>query len=164
MNVEVVQLTRAECQRTLESLIAISAEEEGFAWTSDQLLHDMPDKWTLSAVARDPDRRVLAYQITSRTPGHPHLHRIMVTARWRSEGLGALLMAWLCRACVARSWTPLTFKVHESNERAVQFYKRLGFTLRDTGRLDPALNVRLLEGIGEPSDVLRILESMDART
>lgn len=163
MSVHVVQLTREECHRALASLIAISAEEEGFAWSSEQLMQDMPDKWDLSAMARDPGGRVVGYQVTSRAPGHPHLHRIMVTARWRSEGLGAQLMAWLCQACVERNWRPLTFKVHETNHRAVEFYRRLGFALHDTGRVDQVLNTHLLEGTGEPIEVLRLLQTMGTR-
>jgi ribosomal protein S18 acetylase RimI-like enzyme len=159
--VEIVQLTRDECHRVLDSLIAISAEEDGFAWTSEQLLHDMPDKWTLSAIARDAQRRVVGYQVTSRAPGHPHLHRIMVAADWRSAGIGALLMAWLCRACMERNWAPLTFKVHATNHRAVQFYQRLGFAMHDIGKIDALLNARLLEGRGEPAEVLRVLERLE---
>jgi GNAT superfamily N-acetyltransferase len=160
MNVEIIQLTREACYRALESLIAISGEEEGFAWTSQHLLHDMPEKWNLSAMARDAQGRVIGYQVTSLARGHPHLHRIMVTASWRSAGLGGLLIAWLCRACVARDWRPLTFKVHESNRRAVEFYHRLGFAMRDTGKVDTLLNARLLEGKGEPAEILRVLEKM----
>jgi ribosomal protein S18 acetylase RimI-like enzyme len=160
MNVEIVQLTRDGCYRALESLIAISGEEQGFAWTSEHLLHDMPGKWTLSALARDTECRVIGYQVTSLAPGHPHLHRVMVSAGWRNAGVGRLLMAWLCRACVAGKWRPLTLKVHESNDRAVAFYRRLGFAMHDTGKVDMAVGARLLQGTGEPARILHVLEEM----
>jgi GNAT superfamily N-acetyltransferase len=159
--IDILQLTRDECHRQLNSLIAISAEETGFAWTAEHLLHDMPDKWTLSAIARDAQRRVVGFQITSRAPGHPHLHRIMVTDAQRSAGVGARLMAWLCRTCVTRNWAPLTLKVHASNYGAVRFYERLSFTMHETGRIDTGLNAPLLEAIADPAAVLRILEEKD---
>ncbi|MGQ0713231.1 MAG: GNAT family N-acetyltransferase [Gemmatimonadaceae bacterium] len=162
MTIELVQLTREECNRVLDALIAISVEEPGFTWTAGQVLQEMPDKWTLSAIARDHEQRVIAFQVSSRTPGHPHLHRIMVTHAWRNAGVGGVLMAWLCRACMERDWKPLTFKVHDTNRGAVKFYRRLGFSIQDTGRLDETVNARLLLGTGDPAQVLQNLESPDS--
>jgi ribosomal protein S18 acetylase RimI-like enzyme len=158
--VTVARLTRDDCQREMDSLVALTEEEEGFAWTPGQILHDMADKWLLSALARDENQQVVGFHIASRVRGNPHLHRIMVSSTWRSVGVGAHLMRWLCQACVERNWRPITLKVHKTNVRAVRFYERLGFDLRASGTVDPALGIPLLEGRGDPEQVLKALRGV----
>ncbi|MFF2146352.1 GNAT family N-acetyltransferase [Kitasatospora sp. NPDC058190] len=89
-------------------------------------------------------------------PDHVHVHSVYVSPEYRGPAGPA---AELMRECIrhAREHTDvrwLTLGVHESNRRALAFYRRLGFT--DTGKTVP---YRL-----NPSERLFILGYPDFRT
>ncbi|MGW3042037.1 GNAT family N-acetyltransferase [Kitasatospora sp. NPDC001159] len=70
-------------------------------------------------------------------PDHVHVHSVYVSPKYRGPAGPA---AELMRACIrhAQEHTSvgrLTLGVHESNRRALAFYRRLGFA--DTGKIIP---------------------------
>lgn len=57
---------------------------------------------------------------------------IMVEPAWRSQGIGAQLLAQLVAACAAREITLLDVTVDAANHRACAFYARHGFAEQQT--------------------------------
>jgi ribosomal protein S18 acetylase RimI-like enzyme len=54
------------------------------------------------------------------------MHDLFVVARWRSRGIGRLLVAAVAREAVRRRLTCLEWGVRGDNARARRFYRRLG--------------------------------------
>lgn len=55
------------------------------------------------------------------------LHKIMVHADRRGEGIGTLLM----QAALAQATAPVLLTVNPSNEAAIKLYRNFGFTVRE---------------------------------
>ncbi len=84
-------------------------------------------------LARDPEGRVVAYAFGSvDSHGRGEFESIYVSPAYRARGLGSELarrvVAWL-KACSAH---PIRVTVAVGNERALPFYRELGFRTRAT--------------------------------
>ncbi len=63
----------------------------------------------------------------------PRRARVLMLAvqdGYRGRGLGTALMDEFTRRCVARGISSIELEVRVSNEGAIRFYKRLGYTIR----------------------------------
>ena len=64
------------------------------------------------------------------------MHDIVVTARFRGQGVGRALLARAQDHARSRGCCKLTLEVLEGNERAIALYRTMGF---DPYELDPAM-------------------------
>lgn len=95
-------------------------------WTAENLLRELPEKWRLSLIAMEHGTPA-AYAVISRKPQSVHLHHLIVGPGHRGGGLGGrLLRRWL-DAARAEGVSLATLKVHDSNARALDFYRAHGF-------------------------------------
>jgi len=87
-----------------------------------------PDQWT-------PDQRAAGFihvplkvpdELAEDYPSHLHIN---LAPRLQSQGLGRQLMNTLMRALREQGSVGLHFFVHPTNQRAVGFYRHLGFTV-----------------------------------
>jgi ribosomal protein S18 acetylase RimI-like enzyme len=87
-----------------------------------------PDQWT-------PDQRTAGFihapftvpdELTKDYPSHLHINLV---PRLQSQGLGRQLMNTLIRALQERGSVGVHFFVWPTNQRAVGFYRHLGFTM-----------------------------------
>lgn len=118
-------LTRALAEVRIGELIALAADVD--AWGTENFLFELPGKWDLSFLAEDEG--LLGYAILSRkAPDRVHLHHFMLGAAARGRGVGTTMLAEVRRR--ARP-SRLTLKVHRDNLRAIAFYRREGFVLRE---------------------------------
>jgi len=64
------------------------------------------------------------------------LHRIYIDPEVQGKGIGKLLLVWL--TAKAKSWgsTLLWLEAMDTQTSAIEFYKRTGFTISNTLRLE----------------------------
>ena len=63
-------------------------------------------------------------------PGKARVLMLAVRESLRSRGIGTALMSEFTRRSLARGLHSIELEVRNSNQRAVEFYKRLGYTVR----------------------------------
>lgn len=137
-----------------------------------------PDPWAPEFVAgqlRDTERWVhLVAERDGAVVGHAaftvavdeaHVTTVAVLPDEQGSGIGARLVAALCREAVARGLDAMTLEVRASNRRAVDLYRRFGFApagvrpdyydpAGDDGREDAL--VMWAHDIGEPAFLARV--------
>ena len=87
-----------------------------------------PDQWTadqrFAAAIYDPPR--MPDELAEHYPSHLHINLV---SRLQSQGLGRQLMSTLVRALREQGSVGVHFFVWPTNERAVGFYRHLGFSM-----------------------------------
>lgn len=63
-------------------------------------------------------------------PGKARILMLAVREDLRSRGIGTSLVEEFTRRCRARGLRSIELEVRKSNQRAMEFYKRLGYTVR----------------------------------
>jgi ribosomal protein S18 acetylase RimI-like enzyme len=123
---ELVALDRALCQELGE--IAFPQP-----WGPENFLLDLPGKWELSCVCTD-GHHLQGFWINGvPTPGMAHLYRMGWKKELRGRGLAATSYddvrerIRIHRAHLNLEWW--TLEVNRCNQRAIQFYQRVGFEL-----------------------------------
>jgi len=122
----IVALSYGFAREHAAALLGVSQGVEWDDWTSEELLTELPDKWTLSWVALGEGEVITGYLIASAKP-HPHVHRLMVSEQRRGEGLGRLLMQAFLERCRRLGGDTASIKVHESNIPSLRLQQSLGF-------------------------------------
>lgn len=125
--VAIEPLDRDRAEREADVLLALGADLDWDTWTPENLLGDRPGKWQLSLVAVR-DGEPVAYAISSRKDDDIHLHHIVVAPSMRGSGLGAAMLERLRAAATDAGARRLTLKVYRTNEAAIRFYEREGFS------------------------------------
>ncbi|HEX6534240.1 MAG TPA: GNAT family N-acetyltransferase [Gemmatimonadaceae bacterium] len=120
-------LRRETAARELPALAAADADTIGEPWTAAHWLLDLPEKWTLSRLARAADGGVAGFLVASVRDGRVHIHRVAVAPTHRGRGLGTRLVTDAARSALALGASELSLKVHRSNAPALALYRRLGF-------------------------------------
>src|SRR5262245_51939906 len=111
-------LTRDLAVRHGRAMLALGADMEWESWTMENLLREMPHKWTLSLIALSAELPV-GYAIVSRKPESVHLHHLMVGPQERGSGLGSRLLERIVIRARADGAQAVTLKVIETNPRAI---------------------------------------------
>lgn len=122
-------LTEPRARDRADALLAMTEDSAWDDWSADHLLASRPEKWERSLIAYRGDEPV-GWAIVSRTERAAHLHHLVVATDVRGRRIGERLVAEALKRnsdCGA-----LTLKVHPSNEGALRFYDRLGFTKQGT--------------------------------
>lgn len=135
-------MSREIAEAHAEALLLLSADMSWETWSIENFLIDLPEKWERSLIVFEGQHPV-AYAIISRKPHSIHLHHLIVGRAHRGSGIGEkLLDAAVDQARLAR--LPLTLKVHESNVKAIGFYRRHGLhpgERQDNGYINMSLPV-----------------------
>ena len=87
----------------------------------------------------DPQASCLVFQKSTRTliglilcsqvrPDVGHITQVCVLQEYRSSGLGEALLAATTRKLRERNFRSISLTVTEANSRAIELYKRIGFT------------------------------------
>jgi len=137
------QLSREFASAHASELLGLSADMQWESWTAENLLRDLPEKWQRSRVIRR-EQSPIGYAILSRKPQSVHVHHLIVGPNHRGAGLGdALLQDAMHQSRDAK--LPLTLKVHESNNQAIEFYRRYGLAMgerQSNGYISMSLEMR----------------------
>lgn len=124
-DVRIHRLTKAYIINNLIELMEIDSEINQEAWTVDNFLCELPQKWDLSFVATF-DKQLVGFVIVSKKEKSIHIHRLAVKARFQSRGIGATLIEHVSEEA-KKQHLKITLKVYRDNQRAIAFYRKLGF-------------------------------------
>jgi|JI10StandDraft_1071094.scaffolds.fasta_scaffold88407_2 ribosomal protein S18 acetylase RimI-like enzyme len=128
MNFTIHALSRDYLEQHIERLILLlhrNLNDE--YWSSQHFLTDLPGKWELSLFAQDKSKNITGFLIASKKQSTTHIHKFVVDISVQSSGLGTSLLNHL----LTITDDDLSLKVHLNNIRAIEFYKKNGFTMTD---------------------------------
>jgi ribosomal protein S18 acetylase RimI-like enzyme len=121
-------LDRALAVASLHALHDLAADMEWMAWTDENYLHELPDKWAFSRLAVLPDGTVAGYALCSRKGTRLWLHRLVVGQAFRGRAIGRALMGELKALARAEGLAGTSLKTPVRNDGARRFYEGQGFT------------------------------------
>jgi ribosomal protein S18 acetylase RimI-like enzyme len=119
----------------MHELLRVDEDTPGERWEPAHFLAERPDKWRWSRLLVDPENRVDGFVIASSKGDTIHCHRVAVRSDRRSQGVGVELLRAVAEAGADAGVSLIACKVARKNERAIRWYRRLGF--RTTGE-EPA--------------------------
>ncbi len=102
--------------------------------------HGLPWSWTPQRVRRcisHPDYVVLVARVQQQLSGfaimqflqhHAHLCLLGIQPEYQRRGIGRRLVAWLEKSARVAGVFTVILEVRTSNEAAIRFYRRLGYT------------------------------------
>lgn len=121
-------LSRDDILSQRENFLAVARDVQWDTWDAESFLMDLPEKWELSFAAWTPGNDPVAYAVLSRkSDDRIHLHRFMVSARYRGSGLGKRMVAEMVARAEQAGAKLLTLKAKAG--RAAKFYCDNGFQI-----------------------------------
>jgi ribosomal protein S18 acetylase RimI-like enzyme len=129
---DILQLTKECANAQKDEILGLESnwtEIGDEAWTTRNLLHDLPKKWDWSHFAIS-DYSIVGYQIGSLRGGLPYLNKVVVDKKARGLGTGWKLLQEFLSKVQQDCYDRVYFKVREDNP-AVSFYDKRGFQKRD---------------------------------
>lgn len=130
MEIEVMPLSKSEMIRNIEKILLLDQVIVGEEWIKDNFLAELPEKWQFSFQAYAEDL-MAGFLVASRKEHAVHIHRLAVGNQHQNMGVGNRLMNALINESRGKNIESITLKVLHSNIKAIEFYKRLGFKLRN---------------------------------
>ncbi len=130
MEIGITPLTKAEIIRQMAQILLLDQIIVGEKWVEENFLVELPDKWQLSFQAQAGDL-IAGFLIASRKMRAIHIHRLVVGNRLQNMGVGKRLVNSLIETSKERGMECITLKVLNTNKNAIEFYKKLGFKLKD---------------------------------
>ena len=137
-------LTRSLVESRLPEFKRLFSRFEEVPWEEEQILRDVPGKWTQS-LALEQDGRITAFSFNSIRDGALYIHAFFVDPERRGEGLGRRLIARLGLRARDLALAGLALSVHRDNGRARGFYDALGFVDAGTECVDGQRLLRRVE-------------------
>lgn len=131
-NIHYETLTREKATEFGEKLISLSDDLNWDNWTINNLLIDLPGKWSLSIVAVS-ETEPIGYAIASQKENSLHLHHIIVGQKWRNFGIGKQMICLLAKQASELGLDQITLKIYKHNKSAFNFYTRNGFQYHSEG-------------------------------
>jgi len=116
----------------VEAVVAIETEAFTSPWSAETFTNLLDRPGLELLVLEDEREGVIGYAVLWCILDQGELANVAVTPRLRGRGLGAHLLARVLEVARARGVEMVFLEVRPSNERAVDLYRRFGFT--DIGR------------------------------
>jgi ribosomal protein S18 acetylase RimI-like enzyme len=111
----------------MDQLLMVDRDTLGELWSPAHFLVERTEKWRWSCIAVDGAGRVAGFVIASLKGDVIHCHRVAVRRDLRSQGVGAAMLRFAAQAAKAGGVHEIGCKVARENDRAVRWYRRLGF-------------------------------------
>lgn len=129
--VEIRPLTKELIEENLPALVDMSRQLAGDYWTLEHYLTDYNRKWELSS-ATYINNELCGFIIVSEKEASLHVHRIVVSPKYQSAGIGRMLIERTAGDVQRLNKGKITLKAEANNERSVNFYKKLNFETTGT--------------------------------
>ena len=138
-NSAIVKMTKKYMEKHLAELLSLEhnwkGEDigEGELWDEKSFLWEAPRKWEFS-LAVESSGKIIGYLIGSQKTSATHdndvayIHRIVVDAPYRREGMGTRLMKEFEDSSMKFGLIEVQLRAFVGNEGANEFYKKLGYT------------------------------------
>jgi len=127
-NIKILELSKESALAKANELLLLEhnwKEIGDDAWTTENLIYELPLKWKLSHVAI-LDGKIVGYQIGSLRDGKAFLNKIVVDKSVRGNKIGTKLLAAFLKKCGMEDIKRTIFRVRTDNS-AYEFYDKLGF-------------------------------------
>jgi ribosomal-protein-alanine N-acetyltransferase len=112
----------------LDDIVRIEQSTFTDAWSRNSFERDLVHPDVITLVARIDDRCV-GYCDCPAIDDYGYLANVAVDSKLRSQGIGWALMDELCYRLRVRGKRTILLDVRVSNQRAIEFYKRYGFSV-----------------------------------
>ena len=119
-------LTRALVESRLTEFRRLFSRFEEVSWDVEQILRDVPGKWT-QTLALEREGEIVAFSFNSIRDGALYVHAFFVDPAHRGEGLGRRMVARLAERSRDLGLAGIALSVHRDNARARGFYRAHGF-------------------------------------
>jgi len=123
---KIVPLSRELLSVHLEAILTMDAAIIGEAWQREHYLSELPGKWQYSCLALR-QTTALGFLVASQKAESLHIHRLAVDNAQQGRGVGRRLLHHLAANAATGSTPTITLKVGVANEKAIEFYRQLGF-------------------------------------
>jgi ribosomal-protein-alanine N-acetyltransferase len=112
----------------VEAVVAIETEAFTSPWSAETITNLLDRPGLELLVLEDEREGVIGYAVLWCILDQGELANVAVTPRLRGRGLGTHLLARVLEVARARGVEMVFLEVRPSNERAVDLYRRFGFT------------------------------------
>lgn len=116
----------------LKQLAAIEREAFDEPWNERMFLPDVDDENAFYAVGVRGEDEVICYGGFHKVLDEAHITNIAVREDERGKGIGKLLLRELIRLAKDNGIARMTLEVKDTNVRAVEMYRKFGFTVEGT--------------------------------
>ena len=110
----------------LDEVYAIEKETFSDPWSKTSLLESISDP-NNHYIVTITDGIIVGYCGYWGIAGEGHIYNVAVKESHRGQGIGYRMLDYLITQARSRGITSLTLEVRQSNEPAIQLYKKLGF-------------------------------------
>lgn len=143
MGVVIKKLSKEFLTQNIADFIMILEDVPNEYWTEQNFVVDLFGKYKISCVALIDDK-VVGYIIASEKDIlRAHIHKFMVSSNYRGKGIGQMLYSYCERIIARQNYSTITLFVYQNNERGINFYSNLNFSLKEE-KVDSAGNQLLL--------------------
>ncbi len=124
-------LTRTLAQDQAPRILELINSIPGRSWSRKELLAERPDKFRFSRVWLSGDE-VVGVVLASRKAEAVHIHQVALDNQYRRRGLGRRAYSEIAGLADSDGLSAVTANCLNSDERALDFHRALGFA--STGR------------------------------
>jgi ribosomal-protein-alanine N-acetyltransferase len=114
-------------QSDLDEVVAVERSVYPHPWTRTNFSDSLKNGYH-AWVLRDPLRELLGYFLVMAVVDEAHLLNVAVAARWQGKGLGRFLLNQSVACARGLGMDSMLLEVRPSNVRALEIYRRYGFT------------------------------------
>lgn len=146
----VQKLEKNFLKKHIDEFINIIKNEPHEDWQEEHFLLELPGKWHFSMVVLGPQKEILGFMIVSQKENdRVHIHKFMVKKNWRGKGIGSLLLSELYKKCKQHGIKRMSLKVYRDNPRAINFYRRYGFSIFKvtTQKFEMMVNIKDMDNL-----------------
>jgi len=119
-------LSKRYLQRNIAVFIDILKELSNEQWKEEHFLLELPNKFKLSLVAIINGKPV-GYIIASQKNNYAYIHMFVVKKEYQGKQVGTKLQEVFEKRCTRYGLPKIMLAVHDSNRKAISFYKRNGY-------------------------------------
>lgn len=117
---------RSDVETHIETLEARFREFAELPWTREQILLNLPEKWTHSLLLHQGNS-IAGFAFNSVKGESLHIHALFVAPGFRRHGFGGRLIAKICERGRLFGFHCVRLRVAPSNQAALRFYEKHGF-------------------------------------
>lgn len=112
----------------LDALVGLELACFSSPWSEASLREDLEDPHKYYFVGETQSGAVVAYVGLSQVLDEGQINNVAVFPTWRAQGIGQALLEHMIEA-MKNSVSVLYLEVRQSNQGAINLYKKLGFTI-----------------------------------
>ncbi len=134
---------RSDVETQIEVIEARFREFVELPWTREQILLDLPEKWTHSLLMHQGNS-IAGFAFNSVKGESLHIHALFVAPEFRHHGFGGRLIEKICERGRLFGFHCVRLRVAPSNQPALRFYEKHGFEVVNGSAQDENVEMECL--------------------